>query len=361
MNVVKLSREGLRRFKALQPSTKFSDTIYPSEAGYSRVVFGEWKTPSRGSWLRNRISRKPRKLGVCVLTSPVGPVDCEFAPMDNVLTVLADEESVTPGWLEQASMRIVRDADLLSVSDLAMIASKFAHFDYLHLGLLKKIHEEIIYDFDKLTLNEISVILHVLDKFNIRSDKLFGKVVRLINNMQVGELSVPVDASCVCFIVCNLPKKFAKKVKLDTTQFESVSSAQLVAVAKKIGLTDRLCAVLQTAKLTDLQTCVELLNLKIDRPDLKNKLLSYSRDLQSHITDIQTRNLQAQLAATVLISTEDSELLEAFGPLITDKSVKGLYTHQLVGMRDFANIHVEAEIKRKFNSFSQRQKDIMQV
>jgi hypothetical protein len=206
------TRQGLRRLKALNPATAFHDCYSYSERRYPRILLDQRteddRRGQRREYLKERDMKKYRKMGVCrtefhkIESLP----DCEFiaiadlVPAARAANALVDTN--VDAFFEQMSARIKKDADLVPINDLIALLQEFHKNEYLDIGLVNKIKNEIVYDIDRVRFPELAVALFtILGEWNIVSPRLIKATLKRAAVLASDEST---DASAACILLKSL-------------------------------------------------------------------------------------------------------------------------------------------------------------
>lgn len=337
-----------------------------------------------------------------------GLADCEFLSISDLVTAArtATELSRTgvnvDAFFEQLSARVRKDVDLIPINDLVAVLQEFYNNDYLDIGLVNKIKNEIVFDIDRLGGQELGVALHaVLGYWNIVSPKLISKSLKratvLANERSIDRLAISLILNSLKNCPNTLVLKCSPSIRLLAKAFSDVSFgelsfAELVTTTKGINWLNRRTKLdlpvntlvdefLSKKNISDVESAADALALALltagEHSDdqlkgIVDSLRLYARDViescasDSYIVDhIEKRNKAANIAATIVASCMQSgklhDLVALYLPCLSETSVRGLRPHQLVKLvglfDDRLRPIIVTELKRKYPSLSERQVD----
>lgn len=409
-----LSRQGIRRLTALNPSTAFHDSFSVTEKRFPRIMLDLLRNkqdPNRNirkSYLKERDMKRYQKMGVMRTNhhNIPGLADCEFLSISDLVTAArtATELSHTgvnvDAFFEQLSARVRKDVDLVPINDLVVVLQEFYNNDYLDIGLVNKIKNEIVFDIDRLGGQELGVALHaVLGYWNIVSPKLISTSLKratvLVNERSIDRLAISLVLNSLKNCPNTLVLKCSPSIRVlakafSDESFGELSFSELVRTTKAIHWLNRrtkldlpvntLVDEFLTKNISDVESAADALALALtpgEHSDDKLKgildsLRLYAQDVieacasDSYTADsIEKRNKAANIAATIVASCMQSgkvdDLVALYLPCLSDTSVRGLRPHQLVKLvglvDDGLRPIIVTELKRKYPSLSERQVD----
>ena len=415
-----LTRQGQRQYKAVNQSTAYHDTLSSLDIRYPKIILDNRKFDEnrkyRNSVLKERDIERYSKLGVC-RTKNHGCdnlPDYEFVGVSDLVNVLIEAGThdgksvpIPQAFLQQVSERIMKDADLLSIHDLVTIMSVMYENDFMHFGLINKIKNELIFDIEKVNSLQIGIFLNSITiGWNIVSPKLIIALSRRMDTLIAAD-GEGIEYILRSFLKCPISilkrKDIIKSIEQMITAIsekENLSLAEvtvvlkdLINVSKKTGL--KISGIhklikMMNREITDVESASNALWIlaelhrehmtSVDDDSFKNQLetslLSYcgaiidtctslSRN-RKNIDNIKLRNDAVDIASRIITASNklgNEKLIDAYLPALTDDSVHGLRCHSLVDLflmrREDIRIVIQPEIERKWNSFSQRQRDIL--
>ena len=413
-----LSRQGLRRLTALNPSTAFHDSFSVTEKRFPRITLDLPRSKQdpnmniRKSYLKERDMKRFQKMGVLRTNhhNICGLADCEFLSVSDLVTAAraATELSRTgvnvDAFFEQLSARLRKDVDLVPINDLIAVLQEFFNNDYLDIGLVNKIKNEVVFDMNRVGGSELGVVLHVvLGYWNIVSAKLIRASLRraqvLVDERSIDRLAI----SLILKSLKNCPNTLVLKCSpgirvlakaLSDVSFGELSFAELVSTTSSIQWLNQRTKVdlpvqplvneVLTKNVSDVESAADALSLALSvgdysEEDLKNvadSLQVYSSDVvaacsldSNSVESIEKRNKAANITATIVASCIQAgkfeNLVGVYLPSLTDTSVRGLRTHQLVRLvglvDDGLRPVIVSELKRKYPSLSERQVDAVKA
>ena len=394
------SRQGLRRFKLLNPSTAFHDCFSYAEKRYPRVTLDQRREDSpkaraiRQTFLKERDIKIFGKIGVFrtefhgISQLP----DCECIGVSDLLSAAQTATAQDEAFFEQLSARLMRDADLVPINELIALLQEFQRCDYLDIGLVNKIKNEIVYDIDRVDFPELGVGLHaILGQWNIVSPKLIRAVLRRALEIQSSNDALAI--SLILKSLKNCPNRLLKELEgsinalvkkwmnsdltfsdLSSTlkALQYLSQNRNVAIAETIGPavnsmlskpvsdvesgSEALCAVLWLSDRVPADARQGLI------ASVKNYAESVTETATSReVANLESRNRAANIAASIIVSAKrlgSDDLYIAFHNAITTESVRGIKPKRLVELVSVVEGSqleiVRAELRRKYASISEK-------
>ena len=425
MSIPVLSRQGLRRLNALNPATGFHDSLHPlaSVRKYPRALLdARREDPSRS--LRKRVEKEQdmkrfSKMGVS-RTRPHGIeniADCEYVGISDLAAAVSHASLVSAetgvnidAVLEQVSERLMRDADLLPVSDLVAILAEFHANRYFNLSLINKVKNEALFDLNRTSVRDLCVLLHLMvNGWNVMSPKLITEVAKRVSDELVSEAAT-VQSADICVLVsalCRVPTKTLRTrtvtdclgaaVSYLVKSHASIDTPSLAAVLRDIvnlefqrgvslgAATDELTTVVMARDVTDVETGSRILwSVSRRKPDgvgdqlvkLADTMVGLVGPLADQFAEasqcsvdlerIWKRNKVVDIAARIVTSAHRlgiAAVVDAYLPMITEDTVRGLACHLLVELCEMNNRQLTSVLKdeviRKRPSFSPRQRALL--
>lgn len=410
---VHVSRQALRRMTLLNPSTAFHDSLSPacSVTKFPRVVLDKPRQDNskhhRRSLEKEQDIKKFGKLGVS-RTKPHGIpdlIDCEYVGLsslaEGINMAVSSARSVNlDRFLQQASERLKKDADLIEINELISIITKMVSVNFYDLGLMNKVKNEVLYDIERVHAPELASLLNTFAFLNIMSPKLINAGFKRMK--EISDASNHVDSVSISTLLKSMKKLPAELIsknsahisflfnellaKNELTFPELVSFANvlfLVSQRTKItGLWDekKLIRASASRNVTDVESAAQALflcwKLQVRNPEILDKLVDFVTKNANQVVEdackstdsisldgIEKRNRAINIASEIFISANQmgiTSLQDLYRPAITEYSVKGLNCRNLIAIsRILDDDFIRHEIHRKNNSFSQQQRSLL--
>jgi hypothetical protein len=320
--------------------------------------------------------------------------DCEFVSIHDMVDAAraATEIGKTSNvdrFFEQLSTRLMRDADLVPINDLAAILQEYHRNDYLDLGLVNKIKNELVFDMDKVQGPELAVALHtILGCWNIVSPKLIRKglerAVRISNSLESVSVSLILKSlkNCPNRILLSAASQIqtlvtAMSARQDSTYSELTSTCKvLVWLSQQAKLNLALEPLIEqvlSRDVSDVESAADALwvaasTMKtVNQKSLEkivNNLITNSssvtetcKSIVDSLETIERRNKAVRIASSVVLSCEKlgelNEVKHAYLAGITRESVRGVRPLDLGRLAKVKDIQpevmegIQKELRRK--------------
>jgi len=410
---VNVSRQGLRRLTLLNPSTAFHDSLSPISSlnKFPRVLLDQTRRDTNKHFRRklekeNDIKRFG-KLGVSRTHAHNIPdlVDCEYVGLSDLgegikdaIRRHSDAPSLLLPFLEQASERLKKGADLIEINELIAIVSEMVvSTRFYDLKLMNKVKNEVLYDMHRVQAPELAALFNSFALINIVSPKLVNNGLCRLKQLLLVEPAEnnSVNIALVIRSLRKIPSELISQnfsdisflLKEITHAGCSLTFPEQVALAKDVFLINQrlragqkldLCGLTQsiasTSSVTDLESAADALFLFASRGETNpefltrldnfvkthaNEILSMCQDTEP--VNIERRNRAVNIAAEIFVACTELNLpaSDIYRNSFTEVSVKGLNCRHLVKLsRVLPNDPwIANEIDRKINSFSQKQRE----
>ncbi len=378
----------------------FHEILSPGIIRYPRTLIGPWarKKSLLRSLRRESEFRRFGKLGVSrVGPPPAGLPDSEFCQLAQLVEVVADNNKIfSETFLEQASVRLEKDCDLMAVADVIAVMDAFRRADYWNSRLMVKLANEVAFDAERIAgLGMAAVAVHACMHFNLVHVKLFTAILAF-----AAERASKDNITSVCQIMSAVAK-IPEKIRANFFFFPPLKKISEIIVAHSpllshaqwaITLSDlvhlrlisteelRQCMHQKYSESTessssfDLNTLSLLMELAAVAGDGKLLPLLWEQPLAEFVPSVEAalrapatgeknikfiarRNKAALVAARILISARQlgaTRLVEMYAPLMTPEAARGLSGRYLVDLAK--TIDLSAELARKTCTLSLGQK-----
>jgi hypothetical protein len=396
------SRQGLRRFKLVCPSTAYHD-CFSHRANYPRIVLDQRTEDEnhklRRAFLKEREIKKYKKIGVLrtdfhgIKNLP----DSEFTAISDLVSAartasaLAKSEDINvDAFFEQLSGRLMKDADLVPINDLIAILHEFQKNNYLDLGLVNKIKNEIVYDISRVDLPELGIAIHtILGEWNIVSPKLIKAVLRRVKEFETVD---PISLGLILRSLKNCPNELLKIMTLinkwENSLNKEVPYSEISSTLKilqylserrniKVGSLEKALRLLFSSNVSDVESASEALSIAkwksdIVTPEELNKLIKSIEAYASSVLEtaaaddaesveaLESRNRAVNIASRIIYNSKllgQKELMSMYLPAITAESVRGLTPKNLISLVDICGDVVIDELRRKKISLSRNDQE----
>ena len=320
--------------------------------------------------------------------------DCEFVSIHDMVSAAraATELGKTVNvdrFFEQLSTRLMRDADLVPVNDLVAILQEYHANDYLDLGLVNKMKNELVYDMDKVQGPELAVAFHtILGCWNIVSPKLIRKgldrAVRISDSMDSVSVSLILKSlkNCPNRILLSSASRIQTLVTVmsahqDSTFSELTSTCKiLVWLSQQANLNlelDPLIDQVLSRDVSDVESAADALwiaanaKMAVNREKLE-KIVENLKHNSSSVTEtcksvvdsldtIERRNKAVKIASSVVLSCEKlgelNEVKHAYLAGLTRESIRGVRPLDLGKLAKVKDVQpdvmegIQKELRRK--------------
>lgn len=410
---VHVSRQGLRRLTLLNPSTAFHDSLSPacSVTKFPRVVLDKLRQDvskhHRRKLEKERDIKKFGKLGVS-RTKPHGIpdlIDCEYAGLSNLaqginMAVSSAGSVNLDRFLQQASERLKKDADLIEINELISIITKMVSVNFYDLGLMNKVKNEVIYDIERVHAPALASLLNTFAVLNIVSPKLINAAFKRMKD--ITNSSYHVDSVSISTLLKSIKKLPSELIRKNSTHIsfllnvlstkDELTFPELVSLANVLFLVSqrtkisgrwdekKLIHVSASRNVTDIESAAQALFLcwkwQIKNPETLDKLVDFATKNANQVIEdacdyadsisldeIEKRNRAINIAAEIFIAANQmnlTSLRDLYRPAFTVYSVKGINCRNLVAIsRIIDDDIIGHEIRRKTNSFSQQQRSLL--
>ena len=410
---VHVSRQGLRRLTLLNPSTAFHDSLSPacSVTKFPRVVLDKLREDvskhHRRKLEKERDIKKFGKLGVSRTKIHGIPdlIDCEYAGLSNLaqginMAVSSAGSVNVDMFLQQASERLKKDADLIEINELISIVTKMVSVNFYDLGLMNKVKNEVLYDIERVHAPELASLLNSFALLNIVSPKLINAAFSRMKD--ITDSSNHVDSVSISTLLKSIKKLPAELIRKNSTHIsfllnvlstkDELTFPELISLANVLFLVSqrtkisgrwdekKLIHVSASRNVTDIESAAQALFLcwkwQIKNPEILDKLVDFATKNANQVIEdtcdyadsisldgIEKRNRAINIAAEIFFAANQmslTSLRDLYRPAFTAYSVKGFNCRNLIGIsRIIDDDFIKHEIHRKINSFSQQQRSLL--
>ena len=402
-----LSRQGIRRLTALDPFRAFTDTLSPQEGmmRFPRIMLDmrneDVNKARRRSLLKEQDMKRYGKMGVSRTRfhGIENLVDCEYISISDLGGAIADASAMAQdsavnidAFLEQASGRLMRDADLIPIGELISILNHFYIARYMHLGLINKVKNEVLFDLDRVTDMELAVMLNAtMSGWNVISPRLVAATAK-----KAPSLAEPTAVSLILKALLKSPTHLLRRATVKAgiecliatliSGHREVVPSQLIHVVKdlvncqtktkiKLDGVEALAQVTTAVKQTDIDSaskCIWVMSRSADSTSLDGlrgiltdsapSVIETATASVESVDSINKRNTAVGIAATIIDAAHRlgaRDVVEMYSGAITVASARGLRCHHLLELCEVSESlkgAVSLEMKRKESSFGPNQR-----
>lgn len=402
-----LSRQGIRRLTALDPFRAFTDTLSPQEGmmRFPRIILDgrndDVNKARRRSLLKEQDMKRYGKMGVSRTRfhGIENLADCEYISISDLVGAIAEGSAMAQdsginidAFLEQASERLMRDADLIPIGELISILNHFYIARYMHLGLINKVKNELLFDLDRVTDLELAVMLNAtMSGWNVISPRLVAATAK-----KAPTLTEPTAVSLILQALFKSPSHLLRRATVKAgiesliatliSGHTHVAPSQLIQVVKdlvncqtktkiKLDGVEALAQVATAVKLSDIDSaskCMWVMSRIADSSrldglrgiltDSAQTVIETATASAESVDSIAKRNTAVGIAATIIDAAHRlgaHDLVEIYSAAITAASARGLRCYHLLELCEVSESLKEAvslEMKRKQSSFGPNQR-----